>query len=146
MHTFFTQVYSIIIPENNKNVHTQIKLLMSYAGIVPREHSSGGKRQLGRITKTGNAHVRFEIVESSWHYRHDPRIGEKLRKRQEGLSPEVQAISWKAQNRLNKKFRQMAVSGKPRQVAAVAVGRELLGFIWAVAMQASKENENKGIA
>lgn len=113
--------------------------LMSYAGIVPGEHSSGGKRNLGRITKTGNAHVRYVIVESSWHYRHNPRIGEKLKKRQNGLSPEIQAISWKAQNRLNKKFQKMVGRGKPRQVAAVAVGRELLGFIWAIANQVEKE-------
>jgi hypothetical protein len=101
------------------------------------------KSHIGRITKTGNAHVRYVVVESSWHYRHDPRICEKLKKRQVGISPEIRAISWKAQQRLNKKFRKMVGRGKPRQVAAVAVavGRELLGFIWAIANQVEKEVE-----
>ncbi|WP_420810756.1 transposase [Haliangium ochraceum] len=42
---------------------------MSYAGLVPSEHSSGGpgKAKRGGITKTGNAHLRRVLVESSWH-------------------------------------------------------------------------------
>lgn len=38
----------------------------SYLGLVPREHSSGEKRVLGALTKTGNARVRWLLVEASW--------------------------------------------------------------------------------
>jgi hypothetical protein len=39
--------------------------LMSYAGVVSREHSSGGKTRRGAITKSGNAHLRRVIVEAA---------------------------------------------------------------------------------
>jgi transposase len=37
--------------------------LMGYLGLVPSEHSSGQKRSLGSITKTGNGHGR---TRSAW--------------------------------------------------------------------------------
>ncbi len=41
--------------------------LMSFVGRVPSEHSSGGSRRQGRITRTGNGHGRRTLVESAWH-------------------------------------------------------------------------------
>lgn len=38
----------------------------SYTGLVPSEHSSGGSRQRGAITKHGNPRVRHILVELSW--------------------------------------------------------------------------------
>ena len=35
--------------------------LMSYLGLVPSEHSSGGSRKLGSITKCGNSHTNAAI-------------------------------------------------------------------------------------
>lgn len=40
--------------------------LMSYVGVVPREHSSGDTIRKGAITKSGNAHLRRIIGESAW--------------------------------------------------------------------------------
>lgn len=107
--------------------------LMAYAGLVPSQHSSGGRERRGPVTKAGNTHVRRVIVEAAWHYRHLPRVGEGLKKRQENLGPEARRISWKAQHRLNFKYRSLIRRGKPKQVAVVAVARELLGFVWAMA-------------
>ena len=47
---------------------------MSYAGFVPSEHSSGGRTRRGSITKSGNAHLRRILIESAWHYRHQPSL------------------------------------------------------------------------
>jgi transposase len=116
------------------------KQFMAYVGLVPGESSSGDTRRQGRITKTGNAHVRYVIVESSWHYLKAPSVGQALKKRQTDLSEEVIAIAWKAQQRLHHKYRKLAVKGKSKQVAVVALGRELLGFIWAIANQVVKES------
>lgn len=107
--------------------------LMAYVGMVPSEHSSGGKRHRGSITKTGNAHVRHVVVEAAWHYRHRPVVQGALKKRSEGLPAEVRAVAWKAQHRLHHRYRHLAGRGKSKQVAVVGVGRELLGFIWAIA-------------
>lgn len=112
---------------------------MAYTGVCPTEDSSGGSRRRGAITKTGNAHLRRVVVEAAWHYRHKPLVSQNLRKRQEGLSEEVKAIAWKAQHRLNLRYRRLLGRGKPPQKVVVALGRELLGFIWAIAKQVSLE-------
>ena len=113
--------------------------LMSYTGAVPGERSSGHRRRQGGITHTGNAHLRAVAVEAAWHYRHRPKQGWRLKKRQKGLSPEVIAIAQKAQERLHNKYWRLIARGKPPQVAVVAVARELLGFVWAIARQIAKE-------
>jgi transposase len=109
--------------------------LMSYAGLVPREHSSGSQTRRGAITKTGNAHLRRILVESAWAYRHRPAVGGLLRKRQQGLDPGVRELAWKAQRRLCDRYRHLTARGKNRQQTITAIGRELLGFIWAIAVE-----------
>jgi len=106
--------------------------LMGYSGAVSSEHSSGGKIRRGAITKAGNSHLRRIVGEAAWSYKHRPAIGHALRKRQQGLSEEVKAIAWKAQHRLNSRYRRLMAKGKIKQQVVTAVGRELLGFIWAI--------------
>jgi len=102
---------------------------MAFTGLVPSEHSSGARERRGSITKAGNAHLRWVLVEAAWSYRHRPGIGVELRKRSEGQPPEVVAYAWHAQCRLCSRFRRLAVT-KDRNVAVVAVARELAGFVW----------------
>lgn len=111
------------------------KALMSYIGVVPSEASSGETRRQGNITKTGNDHIRRLIIEASWSYRYKPALKGELLKRQEGQPPEVQAISWKAQHRLHEKYFRMLSKGKSGGKAVTAVGRELAGFLWAIAQE-----------
>ena len=110
--------------------------LMGYSGAFPSEDSSGNRIRKGGITKSGNAHLRRIVMESAWCYRHLPRVGEKLRKRHQGVPAEIIEISWKAQNRLYKRYRKLTMAGKDRRKVITAVGRELLGFIWAIAIKA----------
>src|SRR6202142_572270 len=110
--------------------------LMGYCGVFPSEDSSGKRIRRGGITKAGNAHLRRIVVESAWCYRHLPRVGEKLRKRHQGVPAEITEISWKAQNRLYKRYRKLTMAGKDQRKVITAVGRELLGFIWAIAIKA----------
>lgn len=105
--------------------------LMAYVGLVPSEHSSGDRRRLGAITKAGNARVRHVLIQAAWSYRKRPTISASLKRRQQGQDPSVLAHAWKCQHRLFKVFHRLAVR-KPRQVAATAVARELVGFLWAV--------------
>ena len=106
--------------------------LMGYSGGVASEHSSGERTARGGITKTGNAHLRHVVIEAAWAYRHRPAVGASLRKRQAPLDDEVKAIAWKAQYRLNARYKALLAKGKTPQQAVTAVGRELLGFIWAI--------------
>ncbi|MNQ69180.1 Transposase IS116/IS110/IS902 family protein [compost metagenome] len=115
--------------------------LMSYAGLVPSEYSSGSSKWHGGITKVGNAHIRRVIIEAAWSYRHSPAVRRKLRERLEGLSPQIQAISWDAQKRLHKKYKKMSQKGKNHGTVVTAVARELLGFIWSIAKEIHQQNK-----
>jgi transposase len=110
--------------------------LMGYSGAVPSEDSSGKRKQRGSITKTGNAHLRRIVVEAAWSYRHRPAIGPRLRKRLEGVPEPIKEIAWKAQVRLSKRYARLAAAGKDQRKIITAVGRELVGFIWAIGIKA----------
>jgi transposase len=125
---------------------TGARELMGYAGIVASEHSSGESNWRGGITKTGNAHVRRVVVEAAWAYRHRPSVGGVLRKRQERVSEEIREIAWKAQHRLHTRYRKLMARGKEKGKVLTAMGRELLGFIWAIGIKAEaaqKETERQ---
>jgi transposase len=115
--------------------------VMGYAGMGAREDSSGTRTRRGGITKTGNAHLRRIAIEAAWAYRHRPALGAPLRKRQATLSEAVKAIGWKAQLRLHARYCRRLGRGKCSQHVTTAVGRELLGFIWAIAVIAEREHD-----
>jgi transposase len=106
--------------------------LMAYVGLVPSEHSSGESQRRGRITKAGNSHVRHVLVQAAWHYRHAPKLTAALAKRQAGHPEAVTDVAWRAQERLHARYRTLA-GRKGRQKAIIAVARELVGFVWALA-------------
>ena len=110
--------------------------LMGYCGIFPSEDSSGKRKRQGSITKTGNAHLRRIVVESAWSYRHRPCIGARLCKRQDGVPAEITEIAWKAQNRLHRRYMKLMAAGKDQRKTMTAIGRELMGFIWAIGIKA----------
>ena len=118
--------------------------LMAYLGLVPSEHSSGTRTVQGPITKAGNRHARKAVVSAAWKYAARPARGYPLKRRQQGVSAAVVAISWKAQTRLYKRFHALAFR-KPRSVAAVAIARELTGFLWE-AMQTLTTDETSTVA
>jgi len=107
--------------------------LMAYVGLVPSEHSSGGSRRQGSITKTGNGHVRRVLTQAAWCYRFQARKTAHLQRRAEQTSQPVQDIAWKAQKRLCGRYRHLTARGKPAGKVITAISRELLGFIWAIA-------------
>ena len=106
------------------------RALMAYVGLVPGEHSTGEQQRRGPITKAGNALVRRLLVETAWHYRHRSGIGPTLARRRKGQPGRVIAIADKAQQRLCGRFRRLAERKEAPKVA-VAIARELAGFLWA---------------
>jgi transposase len=83
--------------------------LMSFLGLVPSEYTSGDSRHLGKITKTGNGHVRRILIEAAWNYRFPARMSVMLQKRQEGQPKVVRDIAWRAQLRLAQRYRRLSV-------------------------------------
>jgi transposase len=116
------------------NRFTDARSLMNFFGLTPSEHSSGGSRVQGGITKCGNSHCRRVLTEAAWQYRLKPKVSEAMQRRQEGQPKEVRLLAWKAQQRLHQRFGRLAAK-KKRVIAATAVARELAGFVWAIACQ-----------
>ena len=107
------------------------RALMAYLGLVPGEDSTGDTQRRGRITRMGNALVRRVLVETAWHYQHRSGVGVALRRRRIGQPNRVIAMADKAQHRLCRRFRKLLAEHKPAPKIAVAIARELSGFLWA---------------
>jgi len=124
-------------------VQEVVKGLQALRGMAPSENSSGGRTQRGSITKAGNAHLRRIASEAAWSYRLRPGVGPALRKRQEGVPEEIKEIAWKAQIRLSKRYARLSAAGKDQRKIITAVGRELLGFVWAIGVKAEAAARQK---
>jgi len=98
--------------------------LMNYLGLTPSEYSSGGRRQQGSMTKTGNTHARRALVEGAWASRSPATVSRHRQRRLEKLPTAIQAISWKAQVRLCTRDRQLMAKGKHANQVVVAIARE----------------------
>jgi transposase len=120
--------------------------LMGYAGLVPSEYTTGARRRLGAITKTGNAHLRRVVMEAAWAYRFGPVVRGPLRARQAGLDPAIIEIAWRAQKRLHDRYRTLGRKGKNGNQVITAVGRELLGFIWDIGRTVERQGPVAAIA
>jgi transposase len=110
--------------------------LMGYLGLVSQEDSSGDSQRRGAITKCGNTHARWFLIECAQHYALPPKVSKELSKRQQDQPAAIKQLSWKAQIRLHRRFWALMQRGLRRQKAVVAVARELSGFIWALMRQA----------
>jgi len=117
--------------------------LMSYLGLVPSEHSSGGKRHIGAITKCGNGRARRLLVEGAHTYRYAANISTDMQKRQEGLPKDIIDIAWKAQIRLCKRYKKMIAKGKHYNLVVTAIAREMIAYIWAIAREVVLTPVNK---
>lgn len=107
--------------------------LMAYLGLVPSQHNSGDKKRPGKITKTGNGHVRRALVEAAQAYRLPARKSRAIAKRNEGLPQEICKIAWQAQVRLCGRYKRLIFRGKNSNLVKTAIARELAGFMWAIA-------------
>lgn len=113
--------------------------LMGYSGLVPSEYTTGRRRRMGAITKTGNSHLRRVVIEAAWAYRFRPALGGGLKARQAGLDPAITEIAWRAQQRLHHRYRLLMSKGKSHNQIITAIGRELLGFIWDIGQTAERQ-------
>jgi transposase len=128
----FQIVAAMIVVSELGEIHrfAHPRQVMAYLGLVPTENTSSDKRRQGGITKCGNAHARWLLIESAQHYVTSPKVSQELSRRQEGQPREVRAISWRAQNRLHSRFARLSARKLQRNKALVAIARELCGFVW----------------
>ncbi len=105
--------------------------LMSSFGLVPGEYSSGESQRRGSITKAGNARARWILVQAAWNQTSRPGSSARVQQRRKGQPAAVVAIARRAERRLYRRFWHLA-RRKDSKTAAVAVARELAGFVWAI--------------
>ena len=79
-------------------------------GLVPKEHSSGGKQQLGGITKRGNGYLRRLLIQGAWT------ILRRTENNDERLSRWARTI----------------VARRGKHKAVIAVANKLARIIWSV--------------
>ena len=106
----------------------------SFLGMVPCEDSTGGKRHLGAITKTGNSHACRLLVEAAWHHRKPYRPSRELLRRREAQPAEVRERAEAANRRLHHRWQAFDARDKRSTISAVAIGRELAGWCWSLAV------------
>jgi transposase len=92
-----------------------------FLGLVPSEDSTGGRRRLGAITKTGNTHARRLLVEAAWQQRRPLRASAPLERRRQGQPAAVRARADASARRLHRRWHALEGRGKPRTIVAVAV-------------------------
>jgi transposase len=109
--------------------------LMQFLGLVPSEYSRAERRRQGSITTAGNTHARRALVAGAWAYRYPAKVRRHLQLRLENQPKSIQDISWKAQVRLCKRYRRLIARGKHANQVVVAIARELVGFMWAIAKE-----------
>jgi transposase len=106
----------------------------SFVGLVPSEHSSGGSRTQGPITKTGNGHVRRLLVEAAWHHRPAYRVGKTMRDRWDLAPAAARARGDQGNRRLHARWVRFGEHRKRHVVANAAIARELVGWCWSLAV------------
>lgn len=131
----FTAALPLIAEWGDLTRFANPRQLMSYLGLVPREHSSGERRRQGSITTTGNAHARRVLVEGAWASRSPAKVSRHLQLRLEKVPKLIQDISWKAQVRRCKRYRRLVARGKQVNQVVVAIAREMAAFVWAIAQE-----------
>ena len=110
---------------------------MAYVGLVPSEHSSGPKRRIGAITKSGDTHARTLLIEAAHSHRFPARVARRKLAAVDAVPEAVREIAWKAQTRLCQRYRHMMAKGKLTPVVVTAIARELAGFVWSIACTTS---------
>lgn len=105
----------------------------AYLGLVPSEHSSGGSRSLGPITKTGNSHARRLLIEAAWHHKAIYRPGKTMKDRWAKAPAAVVARADQGNRRLHQRWQVLAAKNKKHTVANTAIAREMAGWCWSLA-------------
>jgi transposase len=131
----FTVAVTIVAELGDLTRFDNPRQLMNYLGLPPSEYSPGERRRQGGITKTGNTHARRALIEGAWASRSPAKVRRHLQLRLEKVPKVIQDLSWKAQVRLCKRYRQLSARGKKPNQVVVAIARELSAFMWAIAQE-----------
>jgi transposase len=105
---------------------------MKFTGLIPSEYSSSDRIRRGKITKAGNSHLRYVLVEAVQRGPGNASPGRDLLKRMACVSGPLREVALRCLTRLHHKFWKLARRGVLGGKVKVALARELAGFVWAM--------------
>jgi transposase len=94
--------------------------LAAWIGLVPRQHSTGGKERLGRISKQGNRHLRWLLVAGA-----------------------MAVIRYARQHGTKRLWLARLMGRRPTKVAAVALANKIARMAWAMMVRGERFEEPK---
>lgn len=126
---------TIIAEINDFNRFESGKIFPAYLGLVPGDHSSGGKTGKLGITKLGNSMLRRLIIECARAAvrKGGLRKSKKLKERQEACDAAVIGYADKGTERMRRRYLHLISEGKNANKAITACAREYCCFIWGLA-------------
>ena len=106
---------------------------VSYLGLCPGQDSSGKRKTMLPLTKSGNCRVRTLLCESAKAIKRTNPYGQKsgrILERQKNASTEIVAYADKTTKRIRTKMKNLEECGKNYNVSPAAGARELACFVW----------------
>src|SRR6266702_4858033 len=97
---------------------TSGRSLAAWIGLVPRQHSTGGKERLGRISKQGNRHLRWLLVAGA-----------------------MAVIRYARQHGTKRPWLAHLMDRRPIKVAAVALANKIARMAWAMMVRGERSKE-----
>jgi transposase len=92
--------------------------LAAWIGLVPKQHSTGGKERLGRISKQGNRHLRWLLVAGA-----------------------MAVIRYARQHGTRRLWLARIMERRPLKIAAVALANKIARMAWAMMVRAEPFKE-----
>src|SRR5262245_46180458 len=104
------------------NTFSSGRSLAAWIGLVPRQHSTGGKERLGSISKQGNRHLRWLLVVGA-----------------------MAVIRYARQHGTKRPWLTRLMDRRPIKVAAVALANKIARMAWAMMVRGERFREPKSL-